>query len=537
MSEPARRPLIVGSGIAGLYVALRCRELGLRPTLVTKARLEESNTRYAQGGIAAAIGQDDSPALHLEDTVAAGDGLVDVPAARILTFEAPARIADLVRLGVPFDTVNGQIALGREAAHRHARILHAGGDGTGYSIEEALKRRTTEAGIEARERTILRAIRPGSKDGPVAVLSSADGDRVEYLAPGPIVLATGGTGSLYRQSSNPSVATGEGVAIAFRAGALLSDMEFVQFHPTVFWRPGAPRFLITEALRGEGAVLRNEAGARFMPSQHKDAELAPRDVVARAIEREIRRSAHGTVYLDATALPRDRLFARFPSIAHFLAAYGLDLSRDRIPVAPAAHFMIGGVRTDVEGHSSVPGLYACGEVASTGVHGANRLGSNSLLEGLVFGERVARQLLHPSSAGPPRPDRTLAIPLPPGVGDPEEPGPLEAIRDALWTDVGIVRRAAGLRDALELFEGISRSVEPADVDALPGPLANAALTAGFVARAALARTESRGAHFRTDFPRRKSVWRRHLGLLRAPVSTGSDPTHAKRVMRRRRSEP
>jgi L-aspartate oxidase len=537
VTDVSRRPLIIGSGIAGLYVALRCRELGLRPTLVTKARLEESNTRYAQGGIAAAIGADDSPALHLADTVRAGDGLVEVAAARVLTFEAPARIADLVRYGVPFDTVEGQIALGREAAHRRARILHAGGDSTGYSIEEALKRHALDAGIEARERTILRALRPGNRDGPSAVLSDAEGRGVEFLTPGPMVLATGGAGSLYRQSSNPSVATGEGVAIAFRAGALLTDMEFIQFHPTVFWRTGAPRFLITEAVRGEGAVLRNEAGTRFMPAYHKDAELAPRDVVARAIDREIQRSGHGCVYLDATALPRDRLFTRFPSVTRFLAAYGLDLSRDRIPVAPAAHFMIGGVSTDTEGRTSLEGLYACGEVASTGVHGANRLGSNSLLEGLVFGERVSRQLLHPGAGGPVHPPRTLELALPPGSGRPEELAPLEVIRDTLWNEVGIVRQATGLRDALATFERISRSVEPSGESRLAGPLANAALTASLIARAALERTESRGAHFRSDRPKKSPAWERHLGLVLARPRAAASGRPATRVMRRKSSPP
>ncbi len=528
MNATSRRPLIIGSGIAGLYVALRCREMGLRPTLVTKSLLDESNTRYAQGGIAAAIGPDDSPVAHLEDTIRAGDGLVDVNAARVLTLEAPTRIADLVRYGVPFDTVNGQISLGREAAHRYARILHAGGDSTGHSIEETLKRRALEAGIEARERTVLRALLPGTPDGPSAILSDASGRRLERLAPGPVVLATGGTGSLYRQSSNPSVATGEGVAIAFRAGALLTDMEFIQFHPTVFWRAGAPRFLITEALRGEGAVLVNEAGERFMPSYHRDAELAPRDVVARAINQEILRSHHGCVYLDATGLPRDRLYARFPSITTFLSAYGLDLARDRIPVAPAAHFMIGGVSTDIEGRTSVPALYACGEVASTGVHGANRLGSNSLIEGLVFGERVARQLLHPSTGGPTPPVRTLRVRLPEGGGRAEEAGPLDEIRDTLWTGVGIIRQAAGLRAALATFERISRAVEPAEPGVLPGPLANAAVTAALVARAALERTESRGAHYRSDHPKKVPAWQHHLGLQRAPGPPTSSPGSARK---------
>ncbi|HTT73753.1 MAG TPA: L-aspartate oxidase [Thermoplasmata archaeon] len=517
MPETARRPLIVGSGIAGLYVALRCREIGLRPTLVTKSRLEESNTRYAQGGIAAAIGPDDSPARHLEDTIRAGDGLVDRAAARILTNEAPARIADLVRYGVPFDTFEGQIALGREAAHSRDRILHAGGDATGYEIEEALKRRAIDAGIDTRERRVLRALRPGDRTGPVAVLSDPEGHAVEIDEPRPVVLATGGAGSLYRHTTNPSVATGDGVAIAFRAGALLTDMEFIQFHPTVFWREGAPRFLITEALRGEGAVLRNETGERFMPRYHRDAEMAPRDVVARAIDEEIRRTGHAHVYLDATGIPRDRLFARFPSISRFLATYALDPSRDLIPVTPVAHYMIGGVTTDTDGRSTLRGLYACGEVASTGVHGANRLASNSLLEGLVFGERVARQLVHPVPHGPAAPGRMVTIPIGPGEGHAEEPDAIEEVRSTLWDDVGIVRNATGLRSAVDTLDRLRRRVEPAQERELPGPIALAATTASLIARAALTRTESRGAHYRTDWPRPRPAWKRHIGLIgRAP---------------------
>ncbi len=515
VTEASRRPLIVGSGIAGLYVALRCRELGLRPTIITKSRLEESNTRYAQGGIAAAIGPTDSPALHLKDTIRAGDGLVDREAARVLTFEAPARIADLVRYGVPFDTVEGQITLGREAAHSRSRILHAGGDATGLSIEEALRHRTLEAGIDVRERTVLRRLEPEGRDGPRAYLTDADGHNPEILPPGPVVLATGGAGSLYRQSSNPAIATGEGVAVAFRAGVLLTDMEFIQFHPTVFWREGAPRFLITEAFRGEGAVLRNDSGERFMVGQHKDAELAPRDVVSRAIDREIQRTGHPCVYLDATAIPRDRLFVRFPSICRFLATYGLDPSRDRIPVTPAAHYMVGGVTTDLEGRTSLSGLYAAGEVASTGVHGANRLASNSLLEGLVFGERVARQLLHPVHRGPPETGRLLEIDLPAGQGEDGTVSEPNAIRDLLWDQVGIVREVGGLTSAVEQLERWGREAEPVRDDDPPSPLANAVVTASLIARAALARTESRGTHYRSDFPQRKPEWRLHIGLRRA----------------------
>ena len=506
------RPLIVGSGIAGLYVALRARELGLRPIVVTKARLEESNTRYAQGGIAAAIGPDDSPALHFHDTIAAGDGLVDRAAARLLAWEAPARIADLVRLGVPFDTVDGRISLGTEGAHSRARILHAGGDATGLSIEETLRARAVEAGIDARERTVLRALRPNGEHGPVAVVDRPDGGAVEEIAGGPVVLATGGAGSLYRQSTNPSIATGDGIAVAFRAGALLADMEFLQFHPTVFARENAPRFLITEALRGEGAVLRDGHGDRFLQHEHRLAELAPRDVVARAIHRELVRSGERCVFLDATALPRDRLFARFPSVCRFLATYGLDPSRDWIPVAPVAHYMIGGVATDLEGRTSLAGLYAAGEVAATGVHGANRLASNSLLEGLVFGEHVARQLLRPVPGGPPHPARVIALPGRPGLGRPAREADLDEIRDRLWNDVGIVRTPIGLERAIAAFDRISTRAGPRRRDDLPGPIANAALTASLIARAARARTESRGAHFREDFPRRKPAWRHHLGI-------------------------
>jgi len=505
---------VVGTGIAGLYVALRCRELGFRPTLITKSQLDEANTRYAQGGIAAAVGPDDSPALHLEDTLRAGAGLVDRAAAKVLTFEAPARIADLVRYGVPFDTIEGQIALGREAAHSRARILHAGGDATGLSIEETLKRRVLDAGIEVRERTALRALRPAGREGMVALISSDRGKTVEETEPGLVVLATGGAGSLYRQSSNPSVATGEGVAIAFRAGALLTDMEFIQFHPTVFWREGAPRYLITEAVRGEGAVLRNEAGERFLVGQHRDAELAPRDIVARAVDREIHRSGHPCVYLDATGIPRDRFFARFPSVCRFLATYGLDPSRDWIPVTPVAHYMMGGVTTDLEGRTSLRGLYAAGEVASTGVHGANRLASNSLLEGLVFGERVARQLVHPLPGSVRAPGRLVRFAWPPGSGRGDLARAFDRVQDRLWTDVGIVRSGTGLRGALEEFAELGATTEPARDDEVPGPVANAVLTASIIARAALTRTESRGAHYRSDFPDRRPGWRLHIGLLR-----------------------
>ncbi len=515
MVPEGRRPLIVGSGIAGLYVALRAHELGLRPTIVTKSRLEDSNTLYAQGGIAAAIGPDDRVALHLRDTIRAGAGIVDVAAARVLTREAPSRIADLVRLGVPFDTMNGQIVLGKEAAHSRSRILHAGGDATGLEIEETLKARVQEAGLETRERTILRRLssRPG---GSVrAIFSRDDGGGEEEVSGRPVVLATGGTGSLYSQSSNPAIATGEGVAIAFRAGALIGDIEFIQFHPTAFFQEGAPRFLLTEALRGEGALLRNLSGNRFMPRYHPDAELAPRDVVTRAIQSELKRTRSECVYLDASPIERDRLFARFPTICRFLARFGLDPSRDPVPVAPVAHYMIGGVATDLWGRTTIPGLLACGEVASTGVHGANRLGSNSLLEGVVFGERVVRQLLHPTLGRPTLPRRTLVVPPVEGRGDSRSRSVSEEVRNLLWESVGIVRDRTGLTAARARLEKLLLRFEPAQSQELPGSTANAILAALLITRAALAREESRGAHYRTDHPRPRRIWQLHLGQILA----------------------
>ncbi|HZY91288.1 MAG TPA: L-aspartate oxidase [Thermoplasmata archaeon] len=512
--SPSPNPLIVGSGIAGLYVALRARESGLYPVLVTKSRLEESNTRYAQGGIAAAIGSDDTPALHLRDTVRAGAGLVDRAAARVLTSEAAARIAELVRYGVPFDTVEGQIALGREAAHSRARILHAGGDSTGLQIEETLKQRVIEAGIETRERTALRRLDASRGGGVAATVSRDDGQGVEVLASSPVVLATGGAGSLYRESSNPSIATGDGVAIAWRAGAVLADMEFIQFHPTAFYREGAPRHLITEALRGEGAIVRNVAGEPFLARYHPDAELAPRDVVSRAIDAELRRTGARFVHLDATVVPRERLLARFPTICRFLASQGIDPSREPIPVAPVAHFMIGGVQTDLEGRTSLAGLLACGEVASTGVHGANRLASNSLLEGLVFGERVVRTLVERQPGHPRRPRRFVRMAAPQGDGHETPADVLPRVRTLLWERVGIVRQGPGLASAAQELETLARRVEPASPQDLPGSTAHAVLSALLITRAALARPESRGAHFRADFPQPDAAWKVHLGLGR-----------------------
>lgn len=523
MAGSSRGPLIVGSGIAGLFVALRARELGLNPVLVTKSGLDESNTRYAQGGIAAAVGEDDAAAFHLRDTVEAGAGLVDLAAARRLTDEGPRRVADLVRYGVPFDTAEGRVALGREAAHSRARILHAGGDATGLQIEETLRARALREGIEARERTVLRALRVEGGGRLIATLARDDGSAVEEVDGRPVVLATGGAGSLFRQSSNPEIATGEGLAVAFRAGALVSDLEFVQFHPTAFYRPGAPRFLISEAVRGEGAVLRNVSGERFLRRYHRAAELAPRDIVSRAIWSELNRTGADHVELDATGFARDRFLARFPTIFRFLSGYGLDPAREPIPVTPVAHYTIGGVTTDLEGRTSLPGLFACGEVAATGVHGANRLASNSLLEGLVFGEHVVRSLLHPTPGGPRPPAKIRTVTRVPGAGRGDDPADIESVRDLLWERCGIVRSGPGLAAAVKHLERLRRGAEPAGPGELAGRSANGVLTALLIAQAAQVRTESRGAHFRSDHPRPRAAWRLHLGLRVAEPGAGDGP--------------
>jgi L-aspartate oxidase len=505
--------LIVGSGIAGLFVALRAQEEGRRPLVLTKSLLTESNTRYAQGGIAAAVGPGDSPGEHYRDTVRAGAGLVDPAAARALTTEAPLRIADLVRWGVPFDTSEGSLSLGWEAAHSRPRVLHAGGDATGLHIEETLQRRAVARGIEVHEHAQLLDLRPSGPKGVTLRVRRPGGE--ETLSAPAVVLATGGAGHLYSESSNPAGATGEGVAIAARAGALVRDMEFIQFHPTTFHREGAPRFLVTEAVRGEGALLVSAEGERFMPRYHKAAEMAPRDVVSRAIAWELERSGEKCVYLDARRIPRERLLLRFPTVQHFLEGQGLDLSRDLIPVAPAAHYMVGGVATSLRGETSVRGLYACGEVASTGVHGANRLASNSLMEGLVFGERIVQALKAGSPwQGVPRSTRAIevlrrssaAAPVPGG-------GPLtrNGLGKLLWSHVGIVRHRPRLVEAVgRLSHDWALAEESRELSREGAGLSDLLLTGLLISRGALEREESRGGHFRVDFPRARSSWRVHL---------------------------
>ncbi|MGE5598809.1 MAG: L-aspartate oxidase, partial [Bacteroidota bacterium] len=402
--------VVIGSGLAGLYTALKLAKLG-RVSLVTKAGLEESNTFFAQGGIAAAIDPADSPELHFQDTLAAGAGLCRAEAVEVLVNEGPDQVRELIALGVPFDRGSHGVALTREAAHSRRRILHALGDATGRAISRVLAERVREnPAVEIWEHTLVTALllAKGRCAGAEAV--AGDGRRRLFVG-GATVLCTGGTGQLYTVTTNPRVATGDGIALAYQAGAQVVDMEFMQFHPTALSLPGAPHFLISETVRGEGGVLRNERGVRFMPAYHELADLAPRDVVSRAIARELAGSGADHVYLDLSALTPERIKTRFPNICETCRQYGLDITKDPIPVAPAAHYMMGGVATDLWGRSTLPGLFACGEVACTGVHGANRLASNSLLEDLVFANRIA-VLLGRERAEIPSPNALCAAPRP-----------------------------------------------------------------------------------------------------------------------------
>jgi len=385
--------VVIGSGIAGLYTALQCAA-NARVTLICKEDMYESNTRYAQGGIAAVIADDDSPVFHVQDTLLAGAGLNSRLAVEALASEGPDAVKELIRLGMQFDREHGELALTREGAHSHRRILHANGDATGAEVVRALCAQVRNcAAIAALEHTYaidLVCTRSGECSG--VICQNRDGSYV-FIRAKATVLASGGAGHMYRYTTNPAVATADGLGLAYRAGAELADMEFVQFHPTVLCYKDAPRFLISEAVRGEGALLRNVHGERFMPAYHELAELAPRDIVARAIVTEAEKTGSEFVYLDITHHPADELRRRFPNISDFCKRYDLDLTKDWIPVAPAAHYMMGGVRTGLYGETSVDRLYAVGEAACSGVHGANRLASNSLSEGLVFGKRISREVV------------------------------------------------------------------------------------------------------------------------------------------------
>src|SRR5580698_10164739 len=453
--------LVIGAGVAGLRAAV---ELAAAGTVLVLAKREvtESNTQWAQGGIAAALSDEDEISLHLQDTLLAGDGLCNPEAAKVLVEDAPERIDELIQWGTEFDRQGTKLTFGREGAHSRNRILHAHGDSTGreilralYAKAQSLKNITV---LEFEFSTDL-IVESGRVCGIQLITEKGHAQQMSAAA---VLLATGGLGQLYRNTTNPNVATGDGVAMAFRAGAEVSDMEFIQFHPTALYLKKAPRFLLSEALRGEGAYLRNLELDRFMPKYHPMAELAPRDVVARAIvhELEVSRAKDPVVYLDLTHLDADHIKARFPRIYATCLEYNIDITTELIPIRPAAHYSMGGVRSDLDGRSTLPGLYVAGEVAATGVHGANRLASNSLLEGLVFGAR-AGQAMHTEQGkahATIRPSQPLAsngpmeMPIEQTVGE---------IQDLMWRDVGIVRTGAALKRVLDQLSQIcSRVAHP-----------------------------------------------------------------------------
>jgi L-aspartate oxidase len=493
------RFLVVGSGIAGLHTAWRASQHG-DVLLLTKRSLFDSATAYAQGGIAAALGAGDSPTLHRRDTLAAGAALCDAAAVEVLVEEGPARVRELQTAGAEFDLdPSGELKLGREAAHSTNRIVHAHGDQTGAEVARTLIERvraSTRIRVLERARVLDLIMTRGVVAG---VRASIAGKAVEIIADA-TVFATGGCGQVFRYTTNPMVATGDGYAIAHRAGVTLADMEFVQFHPTALDTPENPLALISEAVRGEGAVLLNDDGVRFMPKRHKLAELAPRDVVAREIFRERGRGgSERRVWLDARKLGAS-FEGRFPGIFALCRARGIDPRVELIPVTPAAHYMMGGIVTDLSGRSALPRLWACGEVARTGVHGANRLASNSLLEGLVFAERVARDL-----------ERARPLARAPRVGDWKVPPLLdrgaaqvaaERVRSAMWADAGIARTARGLRRCVARLDALLAQLPAGATEER-----NMAETARLIAEAALLRRESRGGHYRADFPTAKKGWK------------------------------
>lgn len=530
--------VVVGSGLAGLYAALLAQRRG-EVLLLTKADLVDSNTRHAQGGIAAAMAVDDSPELHVRDTLVAGAGLCDPISVRALAEEGPRRIRELIELGVPFDRVNGEIALGREGAHSVARVLHAGGDATGANVEATLASWIRALSrVEVRDHHLLTEVlvRDGVAQG-VRALDARAGEAREFAARW-VILATGGAGQLFSQTTNPAVATGDGVAVAYRAGAAVVDLEFFQFHPTALALAGAPRFLISEAVRGDGGILRTADGRRFMPDYDSRAELAPRDVVARSITAEMARTGEPCVYLDVTHLAPEYVESRFPQISAYCRDWGLDFARQPVPVAPAAHYFMGGVATNVWGETTVPGLLACGEVACTGVHGANRLASNSLLETLVFSERAVRRTRQATSTsdldyrpyisgGAALPPLLVSLasqskrPTPPTSESARASLP-ESLRALMWDAVGMSRSRESLEEArrslIDWAAGLPRPADRASHE-----LANLLTVGRLMTEAALLREESRGAHYRADHPSSVAEWRRRI-LFLPSVGQGSIPS-------------
>lgn len=501
--------IVIGSGVAGLRASIALAESGGRVTVLTKDKASESNTEYAQGGVAVVLSDDDKAELHEEDTLIAGAGLCDPEAVETLVTDGTKYIKQLIDWGIEFDKEGGKLAFTREAAHSRRRILHAHGDSTGKEIVRSLIAR---AGQEKRINLLPFA------NTESLIVEDGRCTGVRFLDPilrapreiraRAVILCTGGAGQLYLHTTNPPVATGDGMAMAYFAGAEMADMEFIQFHPTALSVENAPRFLLSEAMRGEGGVLRNAQGERFMSHYDERLELAPRDIVSRSIVAEMRRTGTRNVFLDMTALDADFLKERFPKIYETCAFYGLDIAKDMLPVSPASHYCMGGVRTDLHGRSTVPGLYAAGEVSCTGVHGANRLASNSLLEGLVFGARAGEAAAREgfefqvsgfklNSEGRSASDTKLS-----SRNAELSVAVKKRVKAVMWERVGILRERDSLRRAIKEFEQIASS-------GLSTSSRNFVTLATLIAKAALWREESRGGHFRTDFPEPDEAWRVH----------------------------
>jgi L-aspartate oxidase len=505
--------IIVGGGIAGLRAASALAPVG-RVVILTKAAATESNTGYAQGGIAAAMGPGDSVELHVADTLAAGAGLCDESAVRVLVSEGPRYVRELMDWGARFDrTASGDLIFGLEAAHSVHRILHAG-DATGREISRAMWERVAALpSVHTVNHALVAAI--VVEDGRVSGVEYFDDAGVRRTVRGSrVLLATGGAGQVFSETTNPAVATGDGIALAWHSGARVADLEFVQFHPTALSLPGAPRFLISEALRGEGAKLVNSRGETFMHRYDSAGDLAPRDVVARGIVREVEASG-GPVFLTLQHLDAERVRSRFPTIAEMCRRVNIDIARDLIPVGPAAHYMMGGIDTDEWGRTSVPGLFAAGETACTGVHGANRLASNSLLEGLVFGARAGEAMQQPLVAAPLESDRVAVKATVASEHTGAEGLATDAVRSLMWRSAGLFRTRESLSTAVDRLEGAylaARSLAETAPDNLGARRrVNLCTVALLVARAALRREESRGGHFRADFPQRDDLhWRVHM---------------------------
>ncbi|MEI9972039.1 MAG: L-aspartate oxidase [Ignavibacteriota bacterium] len=490
--------LVIGAGVAGMRAAIELAAAG-KVLVVAKDSLRESSSEYAQGGIAVALSDDDEVELHEQDTLVAGDGLCDQAAVHALVEGGPAAIEQLIDWGAAFDREGGSLSFTREGAHSRNRILHAHGDSTGREIAQTLYRKAASL-PNITFRSYAATVDLLLDDGVCgAVLWDGQSNSLHTVHARAVLLATGGLGHVFLNSTNPDVATGDGVAMAYRAGAEIGDLEFVQFHPTALHLKGAPRFLISEALRGEGARLLNSDGERFMERYHPLAELAPRDVVSRAIVAEMTRTGATSVSLDLSHREPGFVSARFPRIYETCLRYGIDLERQPAPVAPAAHYAMGGVRTDLDGRTNVSRLYAAGEAASTGVHGANRLASNSLLEGVVFGARAGRAMLEWTAAA--ACERGAA---PDSCGSAMS---ADEIRALTWKYCGILRDAEGLQTAIERLESAGRT----STDASPqsAEVANIRLVALLIARCALARKESRGGHFRRDYPQKEAAYQRH----------------------------